>query len=79
MSTFPRTGPCPVTTASRGLRERVESEVRGVLTGVGMNEAVTFSLVDEALAQPGRPRRRAGSRCGSTTPAASVRSPCGRA
>ncbi|MGC8643378.1 MAG: phenylalanine--tRNA ligase subunit beta, partial [Isosphaeraceae bacterium] len=42
----------PVTSAARGLRERVEAEVRGALTGVGMNEAVTFSLVDEALASP---------------------------
>jgi phenylalanyl-tRNA synthetase beta chain len=42
----------PVTSAPRGLRERVESEVRGVLTGLGLNEAVTFSLVDEALGLP---------------------------
>jgi phenylalanyl-tRNA synthetase beta chain len=42
----------PVTSTPRGLRERVEAEVREVLTGVGMNEAVTFSLVDEALASP---------------------------
>src|SRR5208337_4136721 len=42
----------PVTSAPRGLRERVESEVRGLLTGLGLNEAVTFSLVDEALSLP---------------------------
>lgn len=42
----------PVTTAPRGLRERIEAEVRAVLTGAGMNEAVTFSLVDEGLARP---------------------------
>ena len=45
----------PVTSASRGMRERVESEVRDVLTGQGLNEAVTFSLVDEALASAVRP------------------------
>src|SRR5271157_5688250 len=42
----------PVTSVPRGLRERVESEVRGLLTGLGLNEAVTFSLVDEALSLP---------------------------
>jgi phenylalanyl-tRNA synthetase beta chain len=45
----------PVTSAPRGPRERVESEVREVLTGLGQNEAVTFSLVDEALGTPVRP------------------------
>ena len=42
----------PITSAPRGLRERVESEVRGLLTGLGLSEAVTISLVDEALSQP---------------------------
>ena len=42
----------PVTSAPRELRERVESEVRGLLIGLGLNEAVTFSLVDESLSQP---------------------------
>jgi phenylalanyl-tRNA synthetase beta chain len=42
----------PVTSAPRGLRERVEAHVRDVLTGLGLDEAVTFSLVDEALAAP---------------------------
>src|SRR4051794_29275928 len=39
----------PVTSAARGIRERVESQVRELLTGLGLDEAVTFSLVDEAL------------------------------
>jgi phenylalanyl-tRNA synthetase beta chain len=45
----------PVTSAPRGLRERVESQVRDLLTGLGINEAVTFSLVDESLGVPVRP------------------------
>jgi phenylalanyl-tRNA synthetase beta chain len=48
----------PITSAPRGVRERVESEVRDLLTGLGLNEAVTFSLVDEALSQPVRPGDR---------------------
>ncbi|QEH32865.1 Phenylalanine--tRNA ligase beta subunit [Aquisphaera giovannonii] len=42
----------PMTSAPRGLRERVESAVREALTGVGMDESVTFSLVEESLAAP---------------------------
>jgi phenylalanyl-tRNA synthetase beta chain len=42
----------PVTSAPRGTRERVESAVRGVLTGAGFDEAVTLSLVDDRLAVP---------------------------
>ncbi|MFO0890767.1 MAG: phenylalanine--tRNA ligase subunit beta [Isosphaeraceae bacterium] len=45
----------PITSAPRGLRERVESEVRDVLTGLGLSEAVTFSLVDESLGAPVAP------------------------
>jgi phenylalanyl-tRNA synthetase beta chain len=45
----------PVTSAARGLRERVESQVRELLTGLGIDEAVTFSLVDESLGSPVRP------------------------
>jgi phenylalanyl-tRNA synthetase beta chain len=45
----------PVTSAPRGLRERVDAAVREVLTGIGFDEAVTFSLVDEALSAPVRP------------------------
>ena len=50
-----------MTSAPRGLRERVESLVREVLTGLGLDEAVTFSLVDETLAAPVGPGA-AGSR-----------------
>ena len=69
----------PVTSAPRELRERVESEVRGLLTGLGLNEAVTFSLVDEALSLPVGPGCRDRRRCGSSIPAANGRSRCGRA
>lgn len=40
----------PVASAPKGSRERVESEIRNVLTAFGMDEAVTFSLVGDALA-----------------------------
>jgi phenylalanyl-tRNA synthetase beta chain len=42
----------PLTSAPRGNRERLESAVRHLLTGAGLDEAVTFSLVDESLATP---------------------------
>jgi phenylalanyl-tRNA synthetase beta chain len=45
----------PLTSARRGARERVEEHVRGALTGLGFDEAVTFSLVSDALAEPLRP------------------------
>ena len=45
----------PITSTPRGRRERVESEIRNVLTGLGLDEAATFSLVDEALAAPVEP------------------------
>src|SRR4051812_37741153 len=45
----------PLTSAPRGERERVEGAVRGALTGSGFDEAVTFSLVSDALAEPLRP------------------------
>ena len=63
----------PVTSALRGLRERVESLVRDVLTGLGLDEAVTFSLVDEALAAPLAPAQRVLGRCASIIPAVSER------
>lgn len=44
--------PIPVTSAPRGRRERVESAVRDTLTALGMDEAVTFSLVEDSLAAP---------------------------
>ena len=46
------TRPIPVTSAPRGRRERVESAIRDTLTALGFDEAVTFSLVDDALAAP---------------------------
>jgi phenylalanyl-tRNA synthetase beta chain len=42
----------PLTSASRGQRERVEGAVRDYLTGAGFDEAVTFSLVEERLSAP---------------------------
>jgi phenylalanyl-tRNA synthetase beta chain len=48
----------PVTSASRGTRERVESAVRSLLTGAGFDEAVTLSLVDDrhgVSVRPGPP------------------------
>ncbi len=45
----------PLTIAPRGQRERVESAVREFLAGAGLDEAVTFSLVEERLSAPLRP------------------------
>lgn len=42
----------PLASSPRGLRERVESEVRGALTACGFDEAVTFSLVSDELSEP---------------------------
>ncbi len=42
----------PLTSAPRGIRERVEGQIRGALTGLGFDEAVTFSLVADELATP---------------------------
>lgn len=42
---IPEDRPVPLAKSSRGLRERVETEVRGTLTGMGFDEACTFSLV----------------------------------
>ncbi len=42
----------PLTTASRSPRERVETEVRNTLIGLGIDEAVTFSLVADEYAVP---------------------------
>lgn len=49
---IPEDRPVPLTSAPRSTRERVESEVRGTLTGLGLDEAVTMSLVSEDLAEP---------------------------
>jgi phenylalanyl-tRNA synthetase beta chain len=45
----------PLISAPRGDRERVEGQVRGALTACGFDEAVTFSLVADALGVPLRP------------------------
>ena len=45
----------PLTSARRGVRERVEGLIRGALTGFGFDEAITFSLVADPLAEPFRP------------------------
>ncbi len=42
----------PLTSAARGPRERVETEVRDVLTATGFDECVSFSLVEEAASRP---------------------------
>lgn len=42
----------PLTSASRSDRERVEALVRDGLTACGIDEAVTFSLVADELAEP---------------------------
>jgi len=49
---IPEERPVPITSTPRGLRERIEDHVRNVLTGCGFDEAVTFSLVADALAAP---------------------------
>jgi phenylalanyl-tRNA synthetase beta chain len=46
---IPEDRPVPLIRSSRGRRERVEAEVRGALTGLGFDEACTFSLVGEPL------------------------------
>lgn len=46
----------PLASSPRGLRERVESEVRNTLTACGLDEAVTYSLVADALSTPLDPR-----------------------
>ena len=42
----------PLTSASRGVRERVEAAVRDALAACGFDEAVTFSLVADELSAP---------------------------
>jgi phenylalanyl-tRNA synthetase beta chain len=46
---IPEDRPVPLTRSSKGRRERVEAEVRSALTGLGFDEAYTFSLVAEPL------------------------------
>jgi phenylalanyl-tRNA synthetase beta chain len=45
----------PLTSAPRGERERVEGAIRDALTACGFDEAATFSLVADALAEPVAP------------------------
>jgi phenylalanyl-tRNA synthetase beta chain len=52
---IPEDRPVPLTSAPRSARERVESEVRNTLIGLGIDEAVTFSLVADGLAVPVSP------------------------
>ena len=42
---IPEDRPVPLARSSKGRRERVDTEVRGALTGMGFDEACTFSLV----------------------------------
>jgi phenylalanyl-tRNA synthetase beta chain len=49
---IPEDRPVPLARSSRGRRERVEGEVRGALTGMGFDEAATYSLVAEDLIEP---------------------------
>lgn len=42
----------PLTSAPRGLRERVDAAIREALTACGFDEAVTFSLVSDLLSEP---------------------------
>lgn len=46
---IPEDRPVPLTRSAKGRRERVEAEVRAALTGLGFDEAYTFSLVAEPL------------------------------
>lgn len=45
---IPEDRPVPLARSAKGRRERVESEVRAALTGLGFDEACTFSLVARA-------------------------------
>jgi phenylalanyl-tRNA synthetase beta chain len=49
---IPENSPVPLTSATRGIRERVEDVVRGALTACGFDEAYTFSLVSDELSAP---------------------------
>ena len=49
---IPEDRPVPLISAPRGRRERVEAEIRSGLTGLGFDEAVTFSLVHDASSLP---------------------------
>lgn len=49
---IPEDRPVAVARSSRTPRERVESLIRAALTGMGLDEACTFSLVSDELAEP---------------------------
>jgi phenylalanyl-tRNA synthetase beta chain len=49
---IPENRSVPLARSTRGTRERVEGAVREALSGLGLDEAVTFSLVNDALAAP---------------------------
>ncbi len=49
---IPEDRPVPLARSSKGARERVESEVRSALTGLGLDEAYTFSLAASAEWDP---------------------------
>ncbi len=42
---IPENRPVPLARSSRGRRERIDSEIRAAMTGMGFDEACTFSLV----------------------------------
>ena len=42
---IPEDRPVPLARSSRGRRERIDSEIRSAMTGMGFDEACTFSLV----------------------------------
>ncbi len=49
---IPEDKPVPLAIASRSRRERVETGIRETLTGQGLYEAVTYSLISEELSKP---------------------------
>ncbi|WP_435015498.1 phenylalanine--tRNA ligase subunit beta [Tundrisphaera sp. TA3] len=49
---IPEDRPVPLASSPRLPRERVEGEIRSLLTGLGFDEAVTYSLVSDDLAAP---------------------------
>ena len=49
---IPADRPVPLAKSARGPRERVESAIREALTGLGLDEAVTYSLVAESWIAP---------------------------
>ena len=52
---IPMDRPVPLARSARGPRERVEAAVREALTGLGFDEAVTYSLVAESWIAPLQP------------------------